>query len=100
LPLHVNVTRVSSVRVKPTSHPTSSFFLEFNKEKLQILMNSNIPSVSGKKVPIAQPVGDVPADAQLDDLGMEAATSVNGISDYRLGHLGISWTPELYDNAP
>jgi hypothetical protein len=48
----------------------------------------------------AQPVGDVPADAQLDDLGIEAATSVNGISDNRPGHLGISWTPELYDNAP
>jgi hypothetical protein len=27
-------------------------------------------------------------------------TAVNGISDYRLGHLGISYTPELYDNAP
>src|ERR1700692_4555626 len=27
------------------------------------------------EIPIAQPVGDVPADAQLDDLGIEAATS-------------------------
>src|SRR5260370_40756549 len=52
------------------------------------------------EISIAQPVGDVPADAQLDDLGIEAATSVNGISDNRLGHLGIPWTPELYDNAP
>ena len=30
----------------------------------------------------------------------EAATAVNGISDNRPGHFGISWTPELYDNAP
>ena len=52
------------------------------------------------EIPIAQSVGDVPADAQLDDLGIEAATSVDGISDDRSGHLGISQTPELYDNAP
>jgi hypothetical protein len=36
------------------------------------------------EISIAQPVGDVPADAQLDDLGIEAATSVNRISDYGL----------------
>jgi hypothetical protein len=53
-----------------------------------------------REISIAQPVGDVPADAQLDDLGIEAATSVNGISDNTPGHLGISWMPELYDNAP
>jgi hypothetical protein len=35
---------------------------------------------------IAQPVGDVPPDAQLDDLGIEAATSVNAISHYGIGH--------------
>jgi hypothetical protein len=32
---------------------------------------------------------------ELDDLGIEAATSVNGISDNRPGHLGISSIPEL-----
>jgi len=52
------------------------------------------------EISIAQPIGDVPADAQFDDLGIEAATSVNGIADNRPGHLGIPWTPELYDNAP
>jgi hypothetical protein len=45
---------------------------------------------------IAQPVGHVPADAQLDDLGIEPVTSVNGISR----SLGTSWTLELYDIAP
>jgi hypothetical protein len=29
-------------------------------------------------------MGDVPADGQLDDLGIEVATSVNGIPDYGL----------------
>jgi hypothetical protein len=52
------------------------------------------------EVPIAQSVGDVPADAQLDDLGIEAATSVNGIADYGPGRLCISSMPELYDSAP
>jgi hypothetical protein len=42
------------------------------------------------EIPIAQPVSDVPADAQLDDLGMEAAPAVDGLSDYRPGHLGVS----------
>jgi hypothetical protein len=45
------------------------------------------------EISIAQPVGDVPADAQLDDFGIEAATSVNGISDGGPGHFGVSWTP-------
>jgi hypothetical protein len=30
---------------------------------------------------------------QLDDLGIETASAVNGISDYGPGHFGISWTP-------
>jgi hypothetical protein len=38
------------------------------------------------EIPIAQSVGDVPAHAQLDDLGIEPATSVNGISNNWLGH--------------
>jgi hypothetical protein len=42
------------------------------------------------EISVAQPVGDLPADAQLDDLGIEAAASVNGISHNRLGHLGVS----------
>jgi len=42
------------------------------------------------EIPIAQPIGDVPANAQLDDLGIETAAAVNGISDYRPGHLGVS----------
>jgi hypothetical protein len=42
------------------------------------------------EISIAQAVGDVPADAQLDDLGIEAAASVDGISGYRPGHLGVS----------
>ena len=53
-----------------------------------------------REISIAQSVGDVPADAELDDLGIKAATSVDGISDYGSGHLGISRMPELYDNAP
>jgi hypothetical protein len=44
----------------------------------------------------AQPMGDVPANAQLDDLGVEASTSVNWISVNGLRHLGIPWTPELH----
>jgi hypothetical protein len=47
-----------------------------------------------------QPVGDVPADEQLDDPGIEAPTAVNRISGYGSGHFGISRMPELYDNAP
>jgi hypothetical protein len=38
------------------------------------------------EIPIAQSVGDVAADAQLDDLGIEPAPSVNEISDNWLGH--------------
>jgi hypothetical protein len=30
------------------------------------------------EIPVAQSVGDVPADAQLDDFGIEAAASVMG----------------------
>ncbi len=52
------------------------------------------------QIPVAQPVSDVPAHALFDDLGIEAAAAVNGISDYGPGNFGISWTPELYDNAP
>jgi hypothetical protein len=39
------------------------------------------------EISIAQSVGYVPAHAQLDDLRVEPATSVNGISDNRFGHL-------------
>ena len=42
------------------------------------------------EISIAQPVGDVPADAQLDDFGIEATSAVDGITDYRPGHLGVS----------
>ena len=51
------------------------------------------------EIPIAQAVSDIPADAQLNYLGIKAATSVNGISDYGLRHLGIPRGPELYDKA-
>jgi hypothetical protein len=37
------------------------------------------------EIPIAQSVGDVPAE-QLNDLGIVPAPSVNGISDNWLGH--------------
>jgi hypothetical protein len=53
----------------------------------------------GYEIPIAQPIGDVPTDAQLDDLGIKAAPAINEISRYGLCHLGVSWTPELYDTA-
>jgi hypothetical protein len=56
--------------------------------------------MSRHEIPMAQSVGDVPADAQLDDFRIEAATSVHEISDNRPGHLGISSMAELYDNAP
>jgi hypothetical protein len=49
------------------------------------------------EVPIAQPVGDVLANAQFNDLGIEAAPSVDGISGNRPGHLGFSSVPELYN---
>ncbi len=52
------------------------------------------------EIPIAQSVRDEPADAELNDFRIEAATSVNGVSDNRPVHLGISSVPELYDNAP
>jgi hypothetical protein len=52
------------------------------------------------EVSIAQAVGDVPANAQLDDLAIDATPAVNGISDYGPGHFGVSYTPESYDNAP
>src|ERR1700682_3566009 len=45
------------------------------------------------QISIAQPVGDVPADAQLDDLGIEAAAAVHGVSDNWPSHLGIPWMP-------
>src|SRR5271163_3903885 len=66
------------------------------------------------EISIAQSVGDVPAHAQLDDLGIEPTTSVNGISNNRLGHwrlvdaglydidsssFGVAWTPQLPDIA-
>ena len=35
-------------------------------------------------------LGDVPADAQLDDFRIEAAPAVHGISGNGPGHLGIS----------
>ena len=38
------------------------------------------------QISVAQSVGDLPADAQLDELGIEPATSVNEISDNWLGH--------------
>src|SRR5258706_4286775 len=40
----------------------------------------------GYRVPITQPVGDVPAHAQLDDLGVENTTTVNGITSGGAGH--------------
>ena len=51
------------------------------------------------EISIAQPVGDVPADTQLDDFRIEAAPAVQGVSGNRPGHSGISSMPELYDNA-
>src|SRR5580658_5053776 len=41
----------------------------------------------GYQVSIAQPVGDVPADAQFDDLSVESTTAVDPIAGFRLGHL-------------
>ena len=37
---------------------------------------------------VLEAIGDVPANAQLDDLGIEAARAVNGISHNWFGHLG------------
>jgi hypothetical protein len=39
-----------------------------------------------RQIPIAQSIGDVPAEAQFDDLGIEPAAPLNGISDNWLGH--------------
>ena len=38
------------------------------------------------EVPIAQPVGDVPANAQLDDFSVEHPSAVDGVRGDRLGH--------------
>jgi hypothetical protein len=38
------------------------------------------------EISMAQPVGDVPAEAQLDDFSIEAAAAVNGVSDNGPGH--------------
>jgi hypothetical protein len=38
-------------------------------------------------VSAAQPVGDVPADAQFDDLSLEPPASIDPIARLRLGHL-------------
>src|ERR1700679_4370042 len=51
------------------------------------------------EIPICQSVGDVPAHAPLDDLGIEPAPSVNGISGNWLGHWA-SRGAGLYDIAP
>src|SRR3981081_1205187 len=40
----------------------------------------------GHQIPIAQPVGDVPADAQFDDLGLEPSAPVDWIAGLCLGH--------------
>ena len=60
-----------------------------------------LPALSHHRdqISIVQPVGDVPAHAQLDDLAIEAAAAVNGVSDNWPRHLGIPWTLEVYDNA-
>jgi hypothetical protein len=39
-------------------------------------------------------------NAEFDDLGIEAATSVDRILDYRPVHFWISWMPKLHDSAP
>jgi hypothetical protein len=36
------------------------------------------------EISIAQPVGDVPADAKLDDVSIEGAAAVNGVTSNRL----------------
>src|SRR5882672_8867782 len=48
------------------------------------------------QVAIAQPVGDVPANAQLDDFSVEHSSAVNGITGDRLGHSEpLSCSPNL-----
>jgi hypothetical protein len=41
----------------------------------------------GHQVSVAQPVGDVPADAQFDDLSLEPPASIDPIACFRLAHL-------------
>jgi hypothetical protein len=38
------------------------------------------------EVPIAQPIGDVSANAQLDDFSVEHPSAVDGITGDRFGH--------------
>ena len=45
------------------------------------------------EIPITQSVGDVPADAELNDFRIEAATAVNRISGYGLRHFGPRGRP-------
>jgi len=52
------------------------------------------------EVPITQPIRDVPAHAKFDDLGVEHAPAVDGVTRYRLGHSALPREePESYVNA-
>jgi len=52
------------------------------------------------EISVAQPVADVPPDAQLDDFGIEAATSANGIPDDGLGHFGCPVDAKIVRQCP
>src|ERR1035437_3897796 len=46
------------------------------------------------EVPIAQPIGDVPANAQLDDFSIEHTSTVDGVAVDWFGHSGpFFWSP-------
>src|SRR5581483_5300051 len=38
------------------------------------------------QIPIAEPICEVPADAQLDNFGLKSATPVDGVTHDGLGH--------------
>jgi hypothetical protein len=48
------------------------------------------------EVPIAQPIGDVPANAQLNDFSIEHPSAVDGVTGDRFGHSELLfWSPNL-----
>ncbi len=52
------------------------------------------------KVPIAQPIRDVPADTQLDDLPIEHPSTIDAVTGDRFGHSELLFlAPESYGKA-
>jgi hypothetical protein len=44
------------------------------------------PRLYRHEISTAQPAGDAPAGAKLNDVGVEGAAAINGVASNRLGH--------------